>query len=417
MRNLTVQQRLAKARASLILGEPFFGTIALKLALVEDRSRPTIAVNGKQMRYNPEFIETLSDAELRTVLAHEVLHLCCNHHTRRRGRDAKTWNRAGDMAINPILEEAGFTMPAHALIDDAFKDKAAEQIYDLIYVEPPPGPGGGGSGEGGESGEGSDSGNNGSGKQPEQPQGGQQPGEQQHEDPGGMGEVEDAPSDVAEQPTEAEIAEAEREMRIAVAQAAQAAKSAGDLPVGLQRLVEALVAPKANWRELLRDFVSATLKNDYTWFPPNRRHVHRGMYLPSMKSDNVGPIVIGVDTSGSVSERELQQFAAEVQDIVNTVQPEACYVVYCDSAVEHYEVFEHGDEITTLNAKGGGGTAFTPVFRWVEQQGIEPLCLIYLTDLMSHRYPETAPEYPVLWVNTYMPRYQTLPWGDTIDLV
>jgi predicted metal-dependent peptidase len=168
---------------------------------------------------------------------------------------------------------------------------------------------------------------------------------------------------------------------------------------------------KTRLRAILRDFVAATTPADYRWTPPNRRYIAAGFYLPSVFREGVDAIVIGVDTSGSIGTHELEQFAGEISAIAEEAQPESIHVVYCDAAVQSWQQFGSSETIQ-LEPKGGGGTDFRPVFEWVEQNQIEPVCLIYLTDLCCHLYP-APPEYPVLWVNDSR---CTAPFGETVRI-
>jgi predicted metal-dependent peptidase len=164
------------------------------------------------------------------------------------------------------------------------------------------------------------------------------------------------------------------------------------------RAVRAQVAPKLDWRDVLRRYLSAAAKSDYAWTPPNRRYIARGLYLPSLRSETLGPVVVGVDTSGSIDDPTLAAFAAEISAIMDEAAPAAIHVVYCDAAVKATESFEPGDMIR-LTPRGGGGTAFRPVFDWVAQSDIRPVCAVYLTDLDGEDFG-AAPGYPVLWVST-----------------
>jgi predicted metal-dependent peptidase len=137
------------------------------------------------------------------------------------------------------------------------------------------------------------------------------------------------------------------------------------------------------------------------------------LYLPSLHREGVGRIVIGVDTSGSVGDEELKQFAGEISAISDQAQPEAIHVVYCDAMVNSTQEFGPSETIT-LEPKGGGGTDFRPVFEWVEKNDVLPACLIYLTDLDCTKYPASAPNYPVLWVTDSR---RTAPFGETIKIV
>jgi predicted metal-dependent peptidase len=122
--------------------------------------------------------------------------------------------------------------------------------------------------------------------------------------------------------------------------------------------------------------------------------------------------VIGVDTSGSIGDEELKQFAGEITAISDQAKPEAIHVVYCDAAVNGIQEFGPSEPVV-LEAKGGGGTDFRPVFQWVEANGISPVCLIYLTDLCCYGYPSPPPSYPVLWVTDSR---RVAPFGETVKI-
>jgi len=133
--------------------------------------------------------------------------------------------------------------------------------------------------------------------------------------------------------------------------------------------------------------------------------------LPSVERTGLGPIVIAVDTSGSIGSLELDQFAGEISAIADEAKPESIYVVYCDAAVQSSQEFASGEPLH-LEPKGGGGTDFKPVFEWVEENGVLPHCLIYLTDLCCHSFPD-VPEYPVLWVTDSR---KAAPFGETVQI-
>src|SRR5260370_18136678 len=88
-----------------------------------------MATNGREIIYNPTFVDEVKPLELEAVLAHEVLHCALGHHCRRGERDPRLWNEAADLAINPILMGNGFTLPDGALFDPSFDNMSAEEIY------------------------------------------------------------------------------------------------------------------------------------------------------------------------------------------------------------------------------------------------------------------------------------------------
>lgn len=388
----SASDKIAKGRAGLILDQPFFGSLALRLTPVEDPTVATAWTDGKSLGFSPDFIDSLPLDQVKGLLCHEIMH-CANQHTTRRGdRDKKRWNVACDLAINPIIEACGLSLPPGGLNDPSYRDLSAEEIYGRLPSESE----GGGKGD-------SDAGGD---------------SEDQNTDPGGCGEVRDNPGgeDDNSPASEAEKRQAEQEWKIAVAQAATQAKQAGELPAGLGRMIEDIVDPKLDWREVLRRFVDTSARNDYQWFPPNRRHVHNGFYFPSARSEELGSITVAVDTSGSVNVETLNQFAAELTDIVGKFRA-STKVIYCDTHVDEAAVQDFGPDELPLELKpvGFGGTDFRPPFDYIEREGVQPVCMIYFTDGYCDRFPE-EPAYPVLWAIYGRNERFTPPFGEVVGL-
>ena len=379
---MNAQEKLTKARAGLILDQPFFGSIALRVRLTEDSTVETGYINGQEIGYNPDWINNLSLDQVKGFLAHEVMHIACCHHTRRQDRDPKKWNIAADHAINDILLSTGFILPHNGLTGLGGPDQSAETIYNLL---------------------------------PEDQQGEQgEQGNNQGQDPGGCGEVRDYPGKDSQAASQAELSQAEADAKIMAAQAIQQAKAAGQLPGELARLVENILEPKVDWKEILRRFVCTNAKNDYSWTPPNRRFIHMGLYLPGIKSEQLENIIIAVDTSGSINQAVIDQFAAEISDIL-TVFNTSLTVLYCDTDIRHVEKFTAQDMPVKFSPVGGGGTDFRPPFDWIEKQNLMPACMIYLTDLYCNRYPN-PPAYPVLWAKIGKHDGYKPPFGETIEI-
>jgi len=394
--------RIQKARTSLILDHPFFGSLLFRLKGRECRSVQTMATDGVSLFYNLDFVETLSVATLAGTLAHEVMHPALHHHVRRSGRDPKLWNQACDFAINPLLVDAGLSLPDGVLLDDRFRGMSAEQIYNLLESES-------------ESESETDSGHEDEDDEP----GGEESkdetsGSGDSNSPsapvteGGIGQVLDAPLPDQETPT---IEQQAREWDVAVNQAATVARQAGKLPAGLHRTLEGAAEASVDWREMLRRLWSDTIPADYSWMRPNRRHVWAGLYLPGVIREGVGEIAIAVDCSGSVNARQLRLFEAEVRSILEGQRPQRVHVLYFDATVHKAETYEAGQPVH-LNPVGGGGTEFGPCFDWLDEHGILPQTLVFLTDLYGS-FPPWAPAYPVLWASTGS---QRAPFGAVIPM-
>jgi predicted metal-dependent peptidase len=391
---------IQKARTALLLDHPFFGSLLFRLKGRECRSIQTMATDGVSIYYNPDFVETLNAATLAGTLAHEVMHPALHHHVRRSGRDPKRWNEACDYAINPLLVDAGLSLPEGVLLDNRFRGMSAEQIYNLLETESEQEPVAGS--ENTQRGTGAE----GPSKEPSSQGDVNEPSAPETE--GGIGQVLDAPPPDDEIPN---IEEQEREWNVAVNQAMTVARQAGKVPAGLHRTLEGAAEATVDWRELLRRLWSETIPSDYSWMRPNRRHLWTGLYLPGVVREGTGEVAIAVDCSGSVSARQLRLFEAETRSILEGQRPERVYILYFDAAVHKVDTYEAGQRID-LNPVGGGGTEFGPCFEWLDVRGIRPQSLVFLTDLYGS-FPQSAPAYPVLWAST---GGRDAPFGEVIPM-
>ncbi len=358
--------KLVKAKVRLVLSEPFFGILATRLKPVETSEVPTAVVDGRNLFFNPKFIDTLTDKQMIGLVAHEVMHPAMLHHTRMGSRNLGKWNAACDYAINHILIDSGFELPPGGLLNDAYKNLSAEHIYTLLP----------------------DSFN----------------------DYGlGFGGVLAASPEKKDGAGSA--AQEEADWKQALSSAITQARLAGKIPGHVARMVDELLTPILPWRELLRRFMTQKSNDDFSWARPNRRYIGNGLYLPNRYSEATGEIVVCIDTSGSIGQKELTEFGSEVVGIIKEVRPTKTHVLYCDAHVAHVDEFAPEDELT-FAAHGGGGTDFRPPFEWVKENGLKPQCFIYLTDGYGP-FPEEQ-GYPVLWaINNYN---VTPPFGEHLVL-
>jgi len=237
-------------------------------------------------------------------------------------------------------------------------------------------------------------------------------GTEQFGDPGGSGEVRDGEDDV--EGGASDESGTDEQWELALAQAAQHAREIGDLPGGLERLVNDALEPKLDWQELLSRYISDRARDDYSWTPPSKRFVHMDVIMPSLSHQKLPEVVLALDTSGSVSPAEMDQFVAELSGILDAFDT-TIHVVYCDSDVSGADVFGRFDLPLELSPEGGGGTDFRPAFKWVSEEGLDPACLVYLTDLECLNFPEQEPEYPVLWARIGQGG-KVPPFGDVIEI-
>ncbi len=353
-RELTGEERLNKAVVA-IMAEPKYTALAGVLMIgdktVED-DVPTAYTNGRDERYGRKFIIGLTDAELRGLVLHENYHKLFRHLTTWRDlwdQDGKLANMACDFVINLKIQDEnkdGFAkLPDGGCIDERFRGMNAKQVFDILKQDQEEGGGGGGGGGHGEP-------------------------LDEHDWEGADGLSEDE-----ERQLERDIDEAIR----------QGALSAGKLGHNVDRDFDELLKPQVDWREMLREFINATCagKDFSTWNRPNRRFIGQGVYMPSGVSEKVEELVLAVDTSGSIGQRELTLFLTEVKGICTTVKPDKVRLIYWGHKIAGDETYEM-DEIDNLTKStkpvGGGGTDVVCVTEYMKEERITPQAVIVLTD-------------------------------------
>ena len=366
-----LQRKVGKAKSLLILDHPFFGTACTKRPIIYTDTVPTAAMSATgQMYMNVDFCAPLSVRQLMFLLAHETMHYMLAHGLRRGHRDPQAWNVAADKVINDTLIDAGVGdfIDGGVTLDGA-REMAAESLYDENDD---------GDGEG----------------------------------PGGLGNDIGDPTDADGQPLDdATIHQLEAEAKIDAIQSAKAAKAVGKLPASIERIIEELVNVTTPWYDILERFMAGKIKDGYSWNRPNRRFIARNIYIPGTDYvPKMGPVVIGVDTSGSIGPDEIAMFNGHINRIIDTCNPEVVHVVYCDYDVAGVDEYTPQDFPVTIQCKGGGGTSFKPVFDWIDNNAIEPECVVYLTDGYGDQ-SEFTTNHETVWLTTGTEAFD---WGHVI---
>lgn len=343
-----VLEQLVRARISLLLQQPFWGTLATRLILRDATDEgwcPTAATDGRYFYYNCNFISKLNKAECIFLVAHEVEHCVYDHMSRRGSRKPKMWNAAADFVINYELHENNIgklpdpkTSGVQACFDAKYKGMFAEEVYELLLKDP----------------------------------NSNFPEFDIHLEPGdGKGEP----------MTGEERRVLQDEIRAAVMQAAKAA-GAGNTPAGVRRMLKDLTEPQMDWREILNMKIQSMVKNDFTWSRCSRKAQSSGIYLPGMKEDVRVEAAVAIDNSGSMSDGMLRDLLSEVKGIMEQF-PDFKLRVWCfDTKVYNEQLFtpENLDDIDTYDLKGGGGTDFVCNWDYMKENDIMPERFIVMTD-------------------------------------
>lgn len=387
-----------EVKTALLLHVPFFASLLLDMMKVKigkfDNVFPpgvphTAATNGKTIWFDKDFFESLSLPQRVFVICHEIGHAMWSHLSRARkyqdtGFEGQKfnpflWNVAGDYVINAMLVNCRIgKMPDMALHDPKYGASClVDDVYRELMQNPPPGGAGGGNGNGDGDG------------------------------PAGHGSFDVHINEIDET--------SEVEWKRAVQTAANAAKAQGQLPAGLERFVDELLNPKVPWVEKLRStFMKIAGRIATTWTKPHRRRlITQKVILPSYTGFGAGVIVFVCDTSGSMSTPEMAQGLGECDNIVVDCNPKEVILLGCDARINSEFRLYPGDSLRENPPPlgGGGGTSFKPPFKWLEDEGIRPDCLVYFTDMYGD-FPDEDPGYPVIWCSTS--ENMEAPFGETI---
>lgn len=417
--------KLAAARARLVLERPFIGSLSLHLAFraADPEWCANLATDAHSVHFNPAFVDEVAFGDLQFWLAHEALHCALGHFARRDHRIKRRWDVACDHAVNHMLRDDGFVPPPAALLEPMFRGLSAEEIYPLIPDETAEqsfdrhvfdrDDQGGLAGHLGErrlrdelrARATSPTAGEGGAPRPEAT-------EDAWDDAGSEGRRHhpDGSRDLRVEGMGDPLA-LEQLWKSRLAAAAQAAREAGRLGESWLRRLERLLEPTLPWRALLARYVYAAAQEDYTFQRPQRRD--GAALLPRLAKGSIRLVAV-LDTSGSITERELGEFAAELDALKAQVSAQLT-VHACDErlAVDGPWSFSAWEQVRLPTAVGGGGgTNFKPVFDWLDRDAIAPDLLIYFTDAMGE-FPAMAPSYPVLWL---VKGNGDVPFGERVQL-
>ncbi len=380
-----VLRKISMAKSALLISQPFWGYLATNVRFFEDNTIPTMATDGLRIYFSSNFVEGLTIRKLSTIIAHELDHIIFMHHNRGLGRTRLRWNYATDYAVNILLENAGFTMPEDILLNHNYSGMTAEKIYDMLPPDPP---------QTvisiGITGDNNDEQVNTNGKF--------------MDDHSKWGQKIVDENDKTLSP-----AELNREVRNLMAGAITQARQQGKLPEQIQTLVDDNIQTKIDWKSILKESVSCSVKTNFRVVPGNKKHLWRGMILPSLYGEEI-ELAVAVDSSGSIKDEELKIFFSEIRSICETFESYIIHLFICDCRVNQYEIITLDNDFPT-KILGRGGTSFIPVFEEIAKLNLNINCLVYFTDMYGD-FPEKEPEYQTIWVAT---TDKIAPFGETIQ--
>ena len=398
---MTYLEKIQKAKAKLMLEQPYFGTIASALKLEQNNELLTFLSDGEALRYNSEYIDRLNMAEVEFVMANGAMHAVLKHQDRSAGRTKWLWQTATDYVVNSMLVNNGMQLPEYANYEQKFNGMYSEEVYQMLrdemmddtfgteeqlqqIVED------------------DDVHNENIQMQQENIPSPDTTDSRYDIDSKDKEEISSASAQNSETPSE--------EQKEQFEQIFQKLNRQGTLPQDLKFVVPEYFSHKVDWREFLYGYIAAYAKSTYAFVPPNMKYLYRGIYLPSLSSDLLR-IVIAIDTSGSVDEALLSIFLGEINSIMQSYPNYEIDLITADAKIQSHNLFLPG-ELLEYSISGGGGTDFCPVFEYIDQQINYPTLLLYFTDGKG-TFPKNEPSYDVMWV---MPEEFDVPFGEVMVL-
>ena len=345
--------KIIVARVGLLLRHPFFGNMATRLKIEECTDWcMTAATDGRTIYFNRDFFAPLTVKQIEFVIAHEILHNVFDHLARGEGRDRRIFNAAADYCVNGqlIRDRIGEQPPEIKIFHDPkYYNWSAEQVYDDIFEK------------------------------------------HDEESLKALGQLLDEHVDWGDQDgngnsnkpsySKEELKAIRDEIREATMAAAQAA-GAGNVPANIQRMIKDLTEPKMNWREILRQQIQSTIRDDYTFMRPNRKGWHMNAVLPGTNFRETIDICVSIDMSGSIGDEQAKDFLSEIKGIMQEYQDFNIKVWCFDTRVYNEKDFNGYtmDEFDDYEPMGGGGTEFMANWEYMKEHDINPKKFIMFTD-------------------------------------
>lgn len=389
---LTQEMRIKRAHVSMMKHPEtafYSGIMMMGETEVVDSERVTAYTDGVNKKYGRAFMTGVcaEDSDLRGLILHENLHIAFRHLLHSRDlftKDRALANKAADYVVNDVImsirDKKFITLPKGGLYDSKYHNMNMREVYRLLEEE----------------------------QEQEQDkssgEGEGQDGDDDGQGGGGAGSYEFDEHDISNGPgsqeeAQAQEAQIDRALR-------EGALLAGRLGLNLPRQIQELLTPAVDWRKELAEFVSAscTGKDEYTWRRFNRRQLSNDLYLPSVESETIGEIVVAIDTSGSIGQDQINEFASELASICEVVTPDAVRVLWWDTMVHGEQLFtpdKFGSIASLLKPLGGGGTRASCVSEHIGKHEIKAECVVVFTDGYLEDKVKWDINVPTLWMVTH----------------
>ena len=382
---VTEEQRVKKGHIALMKHpETAWWGGVMMMGTTEIVDEPITAyTDGVNKKYGRAFLQTIcpTQAEVNGLILHENLHIGLRHHIHGADmfkEDGDRANKAADYVVNDMIMEISkkypdlVQLPKGGLYDPKYHNMSMRDVYKLLPTKKGGGGGGGKPDKDGVQGSGS-----------------------------GDGEYEFDKHDFGKGLTQEEAKDMDGQIDRAIR---EGALLAGRLGIDLPRAITDMLNPVIDWKKELAEFVSASCKgkDEYTWRKFNRRLISNDIYLPTVENETIGEVVVAIDTSGSIGQEQLNEFASELVSICEAVSPDAVRVLWWDTKVHGEQIFtDNYDQIgSMLKPLGGGGTRVSSVAEYINKKKINAECVLVFTDGYLESDVVWDISSPTLWMVT-----------------
>ena len=391
--DIRARDLLITARVALLINHSFFGNLATRLKMINaDEWCSTAATDGRNFYYNSRFICLLKPKEVEFLVGHEVLHVVYDHMGRRDNRDPQIWNISNDYAVNADLKRhkvGQFITSVPCLYEAKYDGKYSEYIYDDLMK--------------------------GVSKVSLDDLIDQMLDEHMdsEDDSDGEAEGKGRPKPMTQEERDA----LRQEIKQNIINAA-AGSEAGKLPAGVKRLLDDITDPKMPWRDLIQTNLTSLIKSDYSFSRPNRRGWHMDAIMPGSIPGEEIDVVVALDMSGSISDKQAQMFLGEVSGMMQMFDGYKIHVFCFDTSVHNPQSYssDNLDTMSEYEPKGGGGTDFTSIFDYLKERGEDTKRLIVFTDGMPFGSWGDEDFCDTTWIihgsNTIVPPFGTYAYFD-----
>ena len=359
----------------------FFSTVFFNLTREWSTEVPQLGIDGTTIKFNPEYFLSL-DRDVRvSTMVHQAMHIAYMHPMRVGGRDIKKYCAAADYVINLQLKDRGFKIPNNWLCDEKFRGKSVEEVYNLMEDDDTP-----------------------PNYQPDfTPEGAPSPS-------GGDSDGGDNPGNHAAREKAQQQEDKINEILMnATAQSQMAGEKAGSVPGDIDIHMEKFLNPKLPWDQILRKYLKAIDKTDYSFKKPNRRYAPEHI-LPGLQGEAMIDLVMAIDVSGSTSDQDVQNCMNEVNGIFKKLKPKKIRLLPFDTVIRDEITVRNVNELSRVTFTGRGGTLIEPVLNWTNEK--KPEVMIIFSD-GGFSFSNVRTDIPVIWL-IYDDKSFTAPFGKVI---